>query len=66
MLIGMIVSIIESDCIGCGRCEEECPEIFELDNELVSKIKRQPREDEEDCVVKVERICPGAAVVISE
>ncbi|NLN71606.1 MAG: ferredoxin [Thermoplasmatales archaeon] len=62
----MKVSVIESDCIGCGRCEEECPEIFELDNDLISRIRRQPREDEEDCVVNVEKICPGAAIVISE
>ncbi|MGI6472554.1 MAG: ferredoxin [Candidatus Methanomethylophilaceae archaeon] len=58
----MIVIIDEDECIGCGRCEEECPVIFELDMESVSRVKRQPEENEEECVQSAVDACPVAAI----
>jgi len=58
----MIVTVDEDECIGCGRCEEECPKVFELDRELVSKIKKQPSSNEEDCVQAAADACPVAAI----
>ena len=61
----MIVTVDEAECIGCGRCEEECPNVFELDSELVSKVKRQPTDDEEDCAQAAVDACPVAAISVS-
>ena len=58
----MIVVVDEDECIGCGRCEEECPIIFELDGDLVSKVKKQPEGDEEDCAQMASDACPVAAI----
>ncbi|MDN5357107.1 MAG: ferredoxin [Candidatus Methanomethylophilaceae archaeon] len=60
----MIVSIDESECIGCGRCEEECPAIFELDSDLVSKVKRQPEAGEEKCAETAADACPATAISV--
>ena len=60
----MIVSVDESECIGCGKCEEECPMIFELDRDLVSKVKRQPKAEEEKCAEAAADACPATAISI--
>jgi ferredoxin len=31
--MGKTVYIDEDECIGCGSCEEICPEVFKLDEE---------------------------------
>ena len=60
----MTVVIDEDECIGCGRCEEECPVIFELDGDMISRLKRQPEEDEEECVRAAIDACPVGAISI--
>jgi ferredoxin len=60
----MIVSVDESECIGCGRCEEQCPAIFELDGDSVSRVRRQPKADEEKCAEAAADACPATAISI--
>ena len=60
----MKVIVDEDECIGCGRCEEECPIIFELDNDLISRVKRQPEDDEEECVNGAADACPVGAIFV--
>ena len=64
MVKKMIVSVDESECIGCGKCEEECPMIFELDGDLVSRVRRQPKADEEKCAEAAADACPATAISI--
>lgn len=34
----MKASVDRDICIGCGLCEITCPEVFELDDEMVSTV----------------------------
>lgn len=59
----MVVTVDGSECIGCGRCEEICPAIFELDGEGISRVRRQPEmQDEEDCAEEAADACPASAI----
>jgi ferredoxin len=56
------VYIDEDECIGCGTCEELCPEIFEL-NEATDKaevIKSQG--GPEDCIEEAISSCPVSCI----
>lgn len=35
------VSIDISTCVGCGLCEQSCPEVFEIQGDGVAHIKSQ-------------------------
>lgn len=56
----MIVSVDEDECIACGRCEEICPAVFEVGD--VSKVKRQPKAEEEACAEEAADSCPATAI----
>ena len=50
-----IVRIDEDECIGCGSCEEICPEVFKLD-EKAEVIK--PEGGPEDLIEEAMETCP--------
>jgi len=51
-------------CIGCGKCEEICPEVFELDDDLaVVKADPVPAEAADACREAAEE-CPVEAISI--
>lgn len=58
----MIVKVDEDECIGCGVCEDECPEIFKVNSVSISEVIRQPEEDEEECVEAAIDACPVGAI----
>jgi ferredoxin len=35
------VSIDVSTCVGCGLCEQACPEVFEIQGDGIAHIKAQ-------------------------
>jgi ferredoxin len=35
------VSIDTSTCVGCGLCEQNCPEVFEIQGDGVAHVKAQ-------------------------
>jgi ferredoxin len=35
------VSVDASTCVGCGLCEQSCPEIFEVQGDGVAHVKAQ-------------------------
>lgn len=59
----------EETCIGCGRCVEICPEIFELDGEIaVNKLGEGtdiPIQYESACQEAAGE-CPVEAIAIEE
>ena len=62
----MKVSISEDDCAGCGLCEEICPEVFEVVDDIAKvKVAVVPKELE-DAVREAAESCPTEAILIEE
>jgi ferredoxin len=60
-------AIVDAEtCTGCGLCEETCPEVFELKDEVaVTKADPVPSGAEETCREAAED-CPVEAISIEE
>ena len=61
-------AIVDEDlCTGCGLCEETCPEVFEMGDDSLAKVKVGvvPSEAEERCRQAAEG-CPTEAIAIKE
>ncbi len=53
-------------CIGCGACEEVCPTVFEMHEDIaVVKVDELPAGEEEACRRAVGE-CPTEAISIEE
>lgn len=50
-------------CIGCGTCTVLAPQTFELDNNLKSKVKTNPKDDK-DTIVGAAQSCAVDAIKI--
>jgi ferredoxin len=65
----MRVIIDEETCIGCGRCVEICPEVFELEAEIaVNKLGEGndiPSQFEQACEEAANE-CPVEAITIEQ
>jgi len=33
------VTVDESTCVGCGLCEQNCPNVFEIQNDGIAHVK---------------------------
>jgi len=62
----MKVKIDESLCTGCEICADECPEIFEMGEEISEvKVETVPAELESKTKETAEN-CPVEAIIIEE
>lgn len=52
------VTIEEEECIGCGSCEEICPEVFELDEETDKARVIKPEGGPEERIEEAIGTCP--------
>lgn len=54
-------------CIGCGLCAEICPQVFEMDDDTIARVKTDPvpPEAEDSCRQAADQ-CPGSAIQIEE
>ncbi len=58
----MKFSVDQDACIGCGACEETCPEVFELPSDVSQvKLETVPKELCETALVAEEE-CPASAI----
>ena len=58
----MKVTIDPSLCTACGLCTDECPEVFELGEDVAEVIVDTVPSDQEDCVIDAEESCPVEAI----
>ena len=62
----MNVTIDEDTCLGCGQCEEVCPDIFKLIDDKAQVILDDIPSNLKDCCHEAEEICPVSAITIEE
>ena len=62
----MKVSINKEDCVGCGLCVDDCPDVFEMQEDVAAvKVKEVP-ENLVNAVKEAAENCPVDAIIISE
>jgi len=62
----MRVTVDEDTCIGCGLCAEECPEVFEMNDDKVRvKVDEVPEDVTESCKEAAEN-CPVEAIQMED
>jgi ferredoxin len=57
------VSVDVSTCVGCGLCEQSCPEVFKVEGDGIAHVKAQA------CALhnlkEVAEQCPVGAIKVS-
>ncbi|MEW5803387.1 MAG: ferredoxin [bacterium] len=62
-----MIAIVDSElCIGCGQCEELCPDVFEILDEKAQVISDEIPEDILDTCYEAVESCPVDAIVLEE
>jgi ferredoxin len=64
----MKVILDELRCDGHGTCVDACPQVFALgdDDEIVTILNDAPPEELRDAVRTAVRVCPKAALTLSD
>jgi ferredoxin len=56
------VTVDVSTCVGCGLCEQSCPEVFEVQGDGIAHVKAQ------SCSIhtleEVAQLCPVSAIKV--
>lgn len=63
----MKIKVNRDACIGCGACQVIAPNLFELDEEGISKVLVEEVEDiEQDNARDASESCPTSAIEVEE
>jgi len=62
----MKASVDEDLCTGCGLCEDTCPEVFEMDDDVAKVIVDEVPAEAEDTCQEAAESCPVEAISIEE
>ena len=62
----MTVCIDEDECIGCGTCEEICPEVFKLDLDIEKAAVIMPEGGPEELIEEAIDNCPASCIYEEE
>ncbi len=60
------VYIDEDECIGCGSCEEICPEVFKLNEETDKADVIKPEGGPEELIEEAIETCPVDCIYWAE
>ncbi len=55
--------LVNDECIGCGLCENVCPQVFQLNTEARSEVVGNP-EDFHDLTMEAAAVCPVNAIEV--
>lgn len=63
----MKVKVNRDSCIGCGACAAICDDVFEIDDEGLSTVKKEEvEEDKKQEVQDAADSCPTGAIEVDE
>ncbi len=63
----MKVKVNRDSCIGCGACAAICDDVFEIDDEGLSTVKKEEVEDDKKQEVQdAADSCPTGAIEVDE
>ena len=63
----MKVKVNRDSCIGCGACAAICDEVFEIDDEGLSTVKKEEVDDDKKQEVQdAADSCPTGAIEVEE
>ncbi len=55
------------ECLGDGICADECPEVFEMDDEdLATVVNPEPDESLREAVESAAEECPAEIIIIED
>jgi ferredoxin len=57
------VSVDAATCVGCGLCEQSCPEVFEVQGDGIAHVKAQSCSSHN--LQEVAQQCPVDAIKVS-
>jgi len=61
------VKVLPDKCVGCGICVQIAPDIFEITDDFVSKVKKTHLTPEElQQAEQAQEMCPSGSIVIEE
>ena len=58
------VTIDRDACVGCGACEETCPDVFEVGDDGVAVVIADDLGGWEDCAITAAEECPQEAIIV--
>ncbi|MCX7919387.1 MAG: ferredoxin [bacterium] len=58
----MVVNIDESQCTGCGLCEQICVTVFVMGDDGLAHVLKQPDASEEAAVKDAVASCPVTCI----
>ncbi|HIV67527.1 MAG TPA: ferredoxin [Candidatus Butyricicoccus stercorigallinarum] len=58
----MNVTIDRGGCIGCGQCAAACPAVFDMAEDGLAQVVRQPEADETALAQAAADGCPVAVI----
>ncbi|MBW2992706.1 ferredoxin [Candidatus Woesearchaeota archaeon] len=64
--MGYKVTVDKNECIGCGACEAQCPEGFEINQDEAKANPKKAKVNDLGCIKEAADICPVNAIKIEE
>ena len=62
----MTVFIDAEECIGCGSCEETCPEVFRLNTDTEKAEVIMAEGGPEEFIAEAMDSCPSSCIYVEE